>query len=206
MTMVQPSTSWCCPNAMMKPSSWRSSMARWKSMQTSSVSPSIDVSKNIASFELVCSVFYWFSHNPVSVKVQLVECCCVLTRPRGNAGGLPEHCSVLRRREETPAGRQVLSEVRPVQQSKSCPHSVILFTLNPNFRLVHMFRLWVSMSVCLSGPEPLPEVSQHRWQPGCWDGYRDSEHVVVNIQVQIKNLLCMCSHLNVCVRMHMCVL
>lgn len=39
-TTAQPSTSWCCLSATMKRSSWRSSTDRWRSTQTSSVSPS----------------------------------------------------------------------------------------------------------------------------------------------------------------------
>lgn len=57
MTMVQPSTSWCCPSATMKLSSWRSSMARWRSTQTSSVSPFMNLECWLQYFLLIISVY-----------------------------------------------------------------------------------------------------------------------------------------------------
>lgn len=222
-TTAQPSTSWCCLSATMKLSNWRSSTGRWRSMPTSSVSP-VNASEtflvwnklNERVFILFPAAVFAndFPHKALSIKVLLVEyqsawlLRCVLTRSWGDAGGLPEHRSLLCGREETPAGWQVLPEVWPVQQSTNSPspsHSLnSINRIKKGYSLPHLLTPHVQttcppLSVRPSGPEPLPEVSQHWWQPGCRDGYRDGECVKVNNPVQMKSpsillsvFLCVC--------------
>lgn len=111
-------------------------------------------------------------NHPTFIHITCLSA-CVFFRLWGDTGGLPEHCSLLWGREETPAGWQVLSEVWAVQQSKSPLLLIQLFT----YQCFSFYHLYES-SFCppsVSGPETLPEVSQRWRQLGSRDGYWDSE-------------------------------
>lgn len=201
-TTAQPSTSWCCLSATMKRSNWRSSTDRWRSTQTSSVSLPVNVFKNMrtlsqfetnilnrSTFTPCCSICLWFSSEwKVSVSWIFISWLlrCVFIRSWGDAGGLPEHRSLLWGRKETPAGRQVLSEVWAVQQSKSSP--LLNHSFNSFLKMLKtVFDFDIDSLFRLSGSEALPAVSQHGGQRGCRDGHRDGESVQLYTSVHVLN-------------------
>lgn len=77
--------------------------------------------------------------------------------------------------------------------------NIFFIQLNITQIVMKMLCSFSFFSVWFSGPEPLPQVSQHRRQPGCGDGYRDCELVKENDGANTILLSLMIKCVGVCV-------